>query len=97
LACIDILTKSLKAVMSFAIDFILVKSLVNGKLNHMLFHVYRHGKIYLKAAKTCMVKGAGYAKNEIERLQRMLEKVRLIDSLLVEACHVCKGSRTAIL
>ncbi|KAH8517261.1 hypothetical protein Peur_048468 [Populus x canadensis] len=34
----------------------------------------RHGKIYLKAAKTCMVKGAGYAKNEIERLQRMLEK-----------------------
>ncbi|KAG6787061.1 hypothetical protein POTOM_008689 [Populus tomentosa] len=34
----------------------------------------RHGKIYLKAAKTCMVKGADYAKNEIERLQRMLEK-----------------------
>jgi hypothetical protein len=28
-----------------------------------------------------MVKGAGYAKNEIERLQRMLEKVRLIDCL----------------
>jgi hypothetical protein len=27
------------------------------------------------------VKGAGYAKNEIERLQRMLEKVRLIDCL----------------
>ncbi|XP_061969109.1 probable protein disulfide-isomerase A6 [Populus nigra] len=34
----------------------------------------RHGKIYLKAAKACMVKGADYAKNEIERLQRMLEK-----------------------
>ncbi|KAJ6940865.1 protein disulfide-isomerase A6 [Populus alba x Populus x berolinensis] len=34
----------------------------------------RHGKIYLKAAKTCMVKGADYAKNEIERLQRILEK-----------------------
>ncbi|KAJ6404129.1 hypothetical protein OIU84_012339 [Salix udensis] len=34
----------------------------------------RYGKIYLKAAKTCMVKGADYAKNEIERLQRLLEK-----------------------
>ncbi|KAJ6319928.1 hypothetical protein OIU78_015345 [Salix suchowensis] len=34
----------------------------------------RHGKIYLKAAKSCMAKGADYAKNEIERLQRMLEK-----------------------
>ncbi|KAJ6710572.1 PROTEIN DISULFIDE-ISOMERASE C17H9.14C-RELATED [Salix koriyanagi] len=32
------------------------------------------GKIYLKAAKSCMVKGADYAKNEIERLQRLLEK-----------------------
>ena len=62
-------------------SFILVKSLVNGKFNHMLFHVYRYGKIYLKAAKTCMVKGADYAKNEIERLQRLLEKVRLINCL----------------
>ncbi|KAJ6390415.1 hypothetical protein OIU77_024598 [Salix suchowensis] len=34
----------------------------------------RYGKIYLKAAKSCMVKGADYAKNEIERLQRLLEK-----------------------
>ncbi|KAJ6400990.1 hypothetical protein OIU84_016415 [Salix udensis] len=34
----------------------------------------RYGKIYLKAAKSCMAKGADYAKNEIERLQRMLEK-----------------------
>ena len=49
---------------------------MNGKFNHMLFHVYRYGKIYLKAAKTCMVKGADYAKNEIERLHRLLEKVR---------------------
>ncbi|GLT42618.1 hypothetical protein SLA2020_166080 [Shorea laevis] len=34
----------------------------------------RHGKIYLKAAKSCLEKGADYPKKEIERLQRMLEK-----------------------
>ncbi|KAF8394636.1 hypothetical protein HHK36_020850 [Tetracentron sinense] len=33
-----------------------------------------HSKIYLKAAKNCMDKGADYAKNEMGRLQRMLEK-----------------------
>ena len=35
----------------------------------------RFGKTYLKAAKSCIEKGSDYAKNEIERLQRMLEKV----------------------
>ncbi|KAH7866462.1 hypothetical protein Vadar_020676 [Vaccinium darrowii] len=34
----------------------------------------RHGKIYLKAAKSCMEKGADYANNEIQRLERMLKK-----------------------
>ncbi|XP_010914538.1 probable protein disulfide-isomerase A6 [Elaeis guineensis] len=34
----------------------------------------RFGKTYLKAAKSCIEKGSDYAKNEIERLQRMLEK-----------------------
>ncbi|CAK9139129.1 unnamed protein product, partial [Ilex paraguariensis] len=34
----------------------------------------RNGKIYLKAAKSCMDKGADYAKNEMERLERMLAK-----------------------
>ncbi|KAF5455347.1 hypothetical protein F2P56_024936, partial [Juglans regia] len=34
----------------------------------------RYGRIYLKAAKSCMDKGADYAKNEIQRLQRLLEK-----------------------
>ncbi|PON61677.1 DnaJ-like [Parasponia andersonii] len=34
----------------------------------------RHGKIYLKIAKNSLEKGASYAKKEIERLQRMLEK-----------------------
>ncbi|XP_031132226.1 probable protein disulfide-isomerase A6 [Ipomoea triloba] len=34
----------------------------------------RHGKIYVKVAKSCMDKGADYAKNEIQRLERMLAK-----------------------
>ncbi|CAN1352984.1 Probable protein disulfide-isomerase A6 [Linum perenne] len=34
----------------------------------------RYGKIYLKAAKSSMDKGDGYAKKETERLQRLLEK-----------------------
>ncbi|XP_062143658.1 probable protein disulfide-isomerase A6 [Alnus glutinosa] len=34
----------------------------------------RYGKIYLKAAKNYMVKGSDYAKNEMERLQRILDK-----------------------
>ncbi|OMO63954.1 Thioredoxin [Corchorus capsularis] len=34
----------------------------------------RYGKIYLKAAKSCIEKGAEYPKKEIERLQRMLDK-----------------------
>ncbi|KAA3462440.1 putative protein disulfide-isomerase A6 [Gossypium australe] len=37
----------------------------------------RHGKIYLKAAKSCLEKGADYPKKEIERLQRMLDKLEL--------------------
>nr|KJB49808.1 hypothetical protein B456_008G141100 [Gossypium raimondii] len=36
----------------------------------------RHGKIYLKAAKSCLEKGADYPNKEIERLQRMLDKVK---------------------
>lgn len=34
----------------------------------------RYGKIYLKAAKSSMEKGADYANNEIQRLERMLAK-----------------------
>lgn len=33
-----------------------------------------YGKVYLKAAKKITEKGADYAKNEVERLQRILEK-----------------------
>lgn len=35
----------------------------------------RHGSLYLKLAKNSMEKGPDYAKNEIQRLERMLEKV----------------------
>ncbi|KAK4476726.1 hypothetical protein RD792_015886 [Penstemon davidsonii] len=34
----------------------------------------RYGKIYVKAAKSCMDKGSNYAKNEILRLERVLAK-----------------------
>jgi len=34
----------------------------------------RYGKIYVKAAKSSLEKGGDYAKNEIQRLERMLEK-----------------------
>uniref|UniRef100_A0A2N9J8E9 protein disulfide-isomerase n=1 Tax=Fagus sylvatica TaxID=28930 RepID=A0A2N9J8E9_FAGSY len=34
----------------------------------------RYGKIYSKAAKSSLAKGADYAKKEIERLQRILDK-----------------------
>ncbi|KAL2511798.1 Protein disulfide-isomerase like 2-1 [Abeliophyllum distichum] len=34
----------------------------------------RYGKIYVKAAKSCMEKGSDYAKNEIQRLDRILAK-----------------------
>ncbi|KAF7818157.1 putative protein disulfide-isomerase A6 [Senna tora] len=34
----------------------------------------RHGKIYSKAAKNFMEKGSDYAKNEVQRLQRLLDK-----------------------
>nr|KJB09451.1 hypothetical protein B456_001G143100 [Gossypium raimondii] len=34
----------------------------------------RYGKIYLKAAKSCLEKGTDYPKEEIERLQRILDK-----------------------
>ncbi|XP_022149949.1 probable protein disulfide-isomerase A6 [Momordica charantia] len=33
-----------------------------------------YGKIYLKSAKKCMEKGGDYAKSEMERIERMLEK-----------------------
>ncbi|KAL7591354.1 protein disulfide-isomerase like 2-1 [Lactuca sativa] len=34
----------------------------------------RYGKIYIKAAHSYMVKGADYAKNEIQRIERLLSK-----------------------
>ncbi|KAK9070924.1 hypothetical protein SSX86_009492 [Deinandra increscens subsp. villosa] len=34
----------------------------------------RYGKIYVKAAKSCLSKGSDYSKNEIQRLERILAK-----------------------
>ena len=50
--------------------------MVNHFSNTVIF--FRYGKIYLKAAKSSIEKGAGYAKKETERLQRMLEKVGIL-------------------
>ena len=36
----------------------------------------RYGKIYVKAAKSCLDKGSDYANKEILRLERMLAKVK---------------------
>ncbi|KAH0994387.1 hypothetical protein GBA52_018251 [Prunus armeniaca] len=36
--------------------------------------ISKYGKIYLKAAENSLKKGADYAKNEIQRLERILEK-----------------------
>jgi len=39
------------------------------------FFSIRYGKIYLKVSKKYLEKGSDYAKNEIQRLERLLEKV----------------------
>lgn len=43
---------------------------------------YRYGEVYLKSAKSCMDKGADYAKNEIQRLDRILAKVNPLVHLI---------------
>ena len=48
--------------------------------------VVRYGKIYLKAAKSCLEKGSDYPKKEIERLQRILDKVRITVEIEVNLC-----------
>lgn len=42
----------------------------------MCFFLIRYGKIYVKAAKSSLSKGGDYAKNEIQRLERILSKVK---------------------
>lgn len=42
--------------------------------NATIFSI-RYGKIYLKTAKNYLEKGSDYAKKEIQRLERILEKV----------------------
>lgn len=47
----------------------------------VLSRLFRYGKIYLKSAKSCLEKGADYPKKEINRLQRMLDKVTVHDKV----------------
>ncbi|KAJ8475699.1 hypothetical protein OPV22_019426 [Ensete ventricosum] len=44
--------------------------------NQEVIYSARYGKIYLKAAKSFVKKGADYAKKEIDWLQLMLEKLK---------------------
>ncbi|RHN49178.1 putative protein disulfide-isomerase [Medicago truncatula] len=44
------------------------------KVNTLKGSTARYGNLYLKLAKSSMVKGADYAKNEIQRLEGMLRK-----------------------
>jgi len=47
---------------------------IQGEAEKLTGSSARYGKIYSKAAKSCLEKGADYAKNEIERIQRILDK-----------------------
>ncbi|KAK8635616.1 hypothetical protein V6N13_004345 [Hibiscus sabdariffa] len=49
-------------------------SKIEGEVEKLKGSSSRYGKIYLKAAKNCMEKGADYPKKEIGRLQRILDK-----------------------
>ncbi|OAY69097.1 Protein disulfide isomerase-like 2-2 [Ananas comosus] len=51
-----------------------VLSRIEEEVEKLTGSAARYGKVYLKAAKSCLDKGTDYAKNEIQRLQRMLEK-----------------------
>ena len=43
---------------------------------------FRYGKIYLKIAKSCLNKGGDYTKNEIQRLESILSKVKTLHRLI---------------
>lgn len=47
---------------------------IQGEAEKLTGSSARYGKIYSKAAKSCLEKGADYAKNEIERIHRILDK-----------------------
>lgn len=51
-----------------------VFSNIEDEVEKLKDYAARYGKIYTKVAKNSLEKGASYAKKEIERLQRMLEK-----------------------
>lgn len=44
----------------------------------ILIMIFRYGKMYIKAAKSIMKKGAGYTNTEIQRLDGILQKVIIL-------------------
>ncbi|KAJ6796138.1 protein disulfide isomerase-like 2-2 [Iris pallida] len=71
-ASLDALVKELNSAASDEKKAVL--SRIEDEVNKLKGSSARYGKVYLKAAKNCVDKGAEYAKKETERLQRMLEK-----------------------
>ncbi|KAF6157007.1 hypothetical protein GIB67_039771 [Kingdonia uniflora] len=51
-----------------------ILSRIEAEVEKLTGSAARYGKIYSKAAKSCLEKGAEYANKEIGRLQRILEK-----------------------
>lgn len=70
-------------------------------LHFLIFRLpkwFRYGKIYLKAAKSCLEKGADYANNEVQRLERMLKKVSFaLPDYVVVVCKMQNTVRNCIL
>nr|CAD1816905.1 unnamed protein product [Ananas comosus var. bracteatus] len=61
-----------------------VLSRIEEEVEKLTGSAARYGKVYLKAAKSCLDKGTDYAKNEIQRLQRMLESSSKADEFIIK-------------
>ncbi|KAE8703585.1 putative protein disulfide-isomerase A6 [Hibiscus syriacus] len=72
LSSLDALVKEFAA--AIADEKKTVFSKIEEEVEKLTGSTTRYGKIYLKAAKSCLEKGADYPKKEIERLQRILDK-----------------------
>ncbi|KAK8998226.1 hypothetical protein V6N11_083619 [Hibiscus sabdariffa] len=79
LSSLDALVKDFVAASNDEKKAVLLK--IEGEVEKLKGSTERHGKIYLKAAKSCLKKGADYPKKEIERLQRMLDKLKQMNLL----------------
>jgi len=72
LESLDVLAKELVAASGEEKKAVL--SRIEEEVGKLQGSAARHGKIYLKAAKSHVEKGSDYAKNEIQRLERLLAK-----------------------